>query len=48
MRAYAGQLVMQEEMPPMNWPQMGRYMYTVKLKTFEQVQEFIKFVLAQV
>jgi len=35
---------MQEEMPPMNWPQMGRYMYTVRLITFEEVQAFIHFV----
>ena len=46
--AYAGQLVMQEEMPPMNWPQMGRYMYTAKLRSYDEVQEFIKFVLEQV
>ena len=44
MARYGGDLVMQEEMPPMNWPQMGRYMYTAKLKSFEEVQEFIQFV----
>ena len=33
---------MQEEMPEMNWPQMGRYMYTARLKTFEEAQEFIR------
>ena len=31
-------------MPPMNWPQMGRYMYTARLETFEEAQEFIRFV----
>ena len=36
--------IMQEEMPPMNWPQMGRYMYTARLETFEEAQEFIAFV----
>ena len=41
---YGGDMVMQEEMPPMNWPQMGRYMYTAKLKTFEEAQAFIRFV----
>jgi hypothetical protein len=35
---------MQEEMPPMNWPQMGRYMYTARLETFEEAQAFIAFV----
>ena len=44
MARYGGNMVMQEEMPPMNWPQMGRYMYTAKLKTFEEVQEFIRYI----
>ena len=39
-----GDIVMQEEMPPVNWPQMGRYMYTARLETFAEVQEFIAFV----
>jgi len=44
MERYGAFLVMQEEMPPMNWPQMGRYMYTARLKTFEEAQAFIRFV----
>ncbi len=44
MARYGGNMVMQEEMPPMNWPQMGRYMYTAKLKNFEDAEEFIHFV----
>ena len=44
MAKYGCRMMMQEEMPPMNWPQMGRYMYTVRLDTFEEVQEFITFV----
>jgi len=44
MAKYGGCMMMQEEMPPMNWPQMGRYMYTARLKTFEEAQEFIRFV----
>ena len=44
MAKYGNRMMMQEEMPPMNWPQMGRYMYTVRLGTFEEVQEFITFV----
>ena len=37
-------MVMQEEMPPMNWPQMGRYMYTAKLASFEEAEAFTRFV----
>ncbi len=44
MEKYSSRMMMQEEMPPMNWPQMGRYMYTARLKTFEEVQAFIRFV----
>ena len=44
MERYGNAMMMQEEMPPMNWPQMGRYMYTARLKTFEEVQAFIQFV----
>ena len=44
MARYGDKMMMQEEMPPMNWPQMGRYMYTARLKTFEEVQAFIEYV----
>ena len=44
MARYGADMVMQEEMPPMNWPQMGRYMYTAKLRTFEEAQAFITWV----
>ena len=44
MAKYGPVMVMQEEMPPVNWPQMGRVMYTVKLKTLKEVDEFISFV----
>ena len=44
MAEYGSRMMMQEEMPPMNWPQMGRYMYTARLKTFEEAQAFIAFV----
>ena len=44
MAKYGTAMVMQEEMPPVNWPQMGRVMYTVKLKTLKEVNEFISFV----
>ena len=45
MARYGADMVMQEEMPPMNWPQMGRYMYTARLKSLEETEEFIQFVL---
>ncbi len=44
MGRYGAQLVMQEEMPQMNWPQMGRYMYTARLRTFAEAEDFIRFV----
>ena len=44
MAVYGACMMMQEEMPPMNWPQMGRYMYTARLDTFEEAQAFIEFV----
>ena len=44
MARYGADMVMQEEMPPMNWPQMGRYMYTAKLRTFAEAEAFIRFV----
>ena len=44
MARYGADMVMQEEMPPMNWPQMGRYMYTARLRRLEEVQAFIDFV----
>ena len=44
MARYGADMVMQEEMPPMNWPQMGRYMYTARLRGFDEVRAFIDFV----
>ncbi len=44
MAKYGDRMMMQEEMPPMNWPQMGRYMYTARLRTFEEAKEFIRYV----
>ena len=45
MARYGAEIVMQEEMPRINWPSMGRYMYTARLKTLEEVQAYIMFVL---
>ena len=44
MARYGAEMMMQEEMPPLNWPQMGRVMYTARLRTLKETQEFIQFV----
>ena len=44
MARYGADMMMQEEMPPMNWPQMGRYMYTARLRTYEEAMAFIDWV----
>ena len=44
MERYGDRIVMQEEMPPVNWPQMGRFMYTARLRTQGEVEAFISFV----
>ena len=44
MARYGSCMVMQEEMPPMNWPQMGRYMYTAKLPDYNAAQAYISFI----
>ena len=44
MERYGACMVMQEEMPQMNWPQMGRYMYTARLASMEETEAFIEFV----
>ncbi len=44
MEKYGAAIVMQEEMPPVNWPQMGRFMYTARLRTLREVRDFIAFV----
>ena len=41
---YGADMVMQEEMPPMNWPQMGRYMYTARIGSADEVEAFVRFV----
>ena len=44
MEKYGSVMMMQEEMPEMMVPQMGNRMYTVKLKTEKDAEEFIRFV----
>lgn len=42
---YASGLVMQEEMPPIDWPAMGRWAYMARFKTDQEMQEFFSYVL---
>ena len=42
---YGKDLVMQEEMPPIDWPSMGRYVYMAKFRTKAEMDEFVAFVL---
>ncbi len=44
MARYDADMVMQEEMPSMNWPQMGRYMYTARIGSADEVEAFVRFV----
>lgn len=44
MEKYGRSIVMQEEMPLMNWPQMGRWMYTAKTQSLEDTLSFIEYV----
>ena len=45
MERYGGDIVMQEEMPPIDWPSMGRYVYMAKFKSKEEMEQFFAFVL---
>lgn len=42
---FGDRLVLREEMPPIEWPAMGRYAYLAKCKTDEELREFFRFVL---
>ena len=46
MERYGSSIVMQEEMPPIDWPSMGRYVYMAKFKEIGEMEEYFKFVLA--
>ena len=38
-------IVMQEEMPPIDWPSMGRYVYIARFKEKEEMDRYFAFVL---
>ena len=42
---YRNSIVIQEEMPPIDWPSMGRYVYMAKFKEKTEMEEFFSFVL---
>lgn len=45
MRHYGSAIVIQEEMPPVDWPSMGRYVYIARFKTKEEMERYFAFVL---
>ena len=45
MERYSGDIVMQEEMPPIDWPSMGRYVYMAKFAERAEMDEYFSFVL---
>ena len=45
MEQYGAQIVMQEEMPPIDWPSMGRYVYMAKFKEKAEMEKYFSFVL---
>ena len=47
MERYGDQIVLWEEMPPIDWPQMGRYVYMARFKTYEEVQKYFEFVVGK-
>ena len=45
MERYGGDIVMHEEMPPIDWPSMGRYVYMARFKEKEEMNRYFAFVL---
>ena len=45
MERYGNDIVMQEEMPPIDWPSMGRYVYMAKFRDKEEMDRYFEFVL---
>ena len=45
MERYAKDIVLQEEMPPIDWPSMGRYVYLAKFKSKTDMEDYFKFIL---
>ena len=47
MDRYGNDIVLQEEMPPIDWPSMGRYVYVARFKEKEEMDQFFSFVLRE-
>lgn len=45
MERYRNDIVLQEEMPPIDWPSMGRYVYMAKFREKKEMEEYFSFVL---
>ena len=45
MERYGSEIVLQEEMPPIDWPSMGRYVYLARFTEKEEMNQFFRFVL---
>ena len=45
MDVYGSDIVMSEEMPPIDWPSMGRYVYIARFKERPDMEGFFEFVL---
>ncbi len=45
MERYGGDIVMHEEMPPIDWPSMGRYVYMARFKKKAEMEKYFTFVL---
>ena len=45
MERYGNDIVISEEMPPIDWPSMGRYVYLARFKTQTEMEQFFTFVL---
>ena len=45
MARYGADIVLHEEMPPIDWPSMGRYVYIARFREKEDMERFFRFVL---
>jgi hypothetical protein len=43
---YGSHVVLWEELPPIDWVAMGRYLYLARFDTYEEVQDFLSYVKA--
>lgn len=44
---YGAEIVLQTELPPTDWPQMGRYVYLARFRTEEELNAFFSFALGK-